>query len=292
MRSPWHRLRGSQTPGTYNLYSNWDFNALGTIFEMKTGRGIYDAFEADIARPIGMQDFHRAVHSRQGDTTRSSHLAYHFVLSTRDMARLGHLMLRDGRWGGAAGGPSVVGAHAARVIVTPPAEMNPPGIRAQALALGQGYSFLWWTPRTARHHGRVPRRLRRRGCVRSVHPGGTEAGHGRRAQGGSSRRPADDPKCDVAAVRGTGARNRERTVPNGGRGGYAFAARFAASRRTGNAVPLCRSTLYRALGLIRMGLPGAETLNVMESVPRRLFDILENRFAALEAVTIVAGRAP
>jgi CubicO group peptidase (beta-lactamase class C family) len=61
--------RGSQKPGTYNLYSNWDFNALGTIFEKKTGRGIYDAFESDIARPIGMQDFHRSVHTRQGDTT-------------------------------------------------------------------------------------------------------------------------------------------------------------------------------------------------------------------------------
>ncbi|HLM66541.1 MAG TPA: serine hydrolase, partial [Longimicrobium sp.] len=92
--------RGSQEPGTYNLYSNWDFNALGTIFEKKTGRSIYDAFETDIARRIGMQDFHRSVHSRGGDTTRSVHLAYHFVLSTRDMARLGHLMLRNGRWGG------------------------------------------------------------------------------------------------------------------------------------------------------------------------------------------------
>ena len=49
-------VRGSQKPGTYNLYSNWDFNALGTIFEKKTGRSIYDAFESDIARPIGMQD--------------------------------------------------------------------------------------------------------------------------------------------------------------------------------------------------------------------------------------------
>ena len=89
--------RGSQKPGTYNLYSNWDFNALGTIFEKKTGRSIYDAFEGDIARPIGMEDFHRSVHARQGDSTKSIHPAYHFVLSTRDMARLGQLMLRNGR---------------------------------------------------------------------------------------------------------------------------------------------------------------------------------------------------
>ena len=136
--------RGSQRPGTYNLYSNWDFNVLGTIFEVKTGRSIYDAFESDIARPIGMQDFHRSVHSRQGDTTRSIHAAYHFVLSTRDMARLGHLMLRDGRWGAQQVVPASWVRRSTRTV-TPPAEMNPPGLRAQALAFGQGYSFLWWT---------------------------------------------------------------------------------------------------------------------------------------------------
>jgi len=136
--------RGSQKPGTYNLYSNWDFNALGTIFEKKTGRSIYDAFESDIARPIGMQDFHRSVHERQGDTTKSVHLAYHFVLSTRDMARLGQLMLRNGRWGGRQVIPASWVRRSTRTV-TPPAEMNPPGIRGQALAFGQGYSFLWWT---------------------------------------------------------------------------------------------------------------------------------------------------
>jgi CubicO group peptidase (beta-lactamase class C family) len=137
-------VRGSQAPGTYNLYSNWDFNALGTIFEKKTGRSIYDAFESDIARPIGMQDFHRSAHQRQGDTTRSVHLAYHFVLSTRDMARIGQLMLREGRWGGQQVVPQSWVRRSTRTV-TPPAEMNPPGLRAQALAFGQGYSFLWWT---------------------------------------------------------------------------------------------------------------------------------------------------
>ena len=136
--------RGSLKPGTYNLYSNWDFNALGTIFEVKTGRSIYDAFESDIARPIGMQDFHRSVHSRGGDTTQSVHLAYHFVLSTRDMARLGHLMLRNGRWGGQQVIPESWVRRSTRVV-TPPAEMNPAGLRANALRDGFGYSFLWWT---------------------------------------------------------------------------------------------------------------------------------------------------
>ena len=135
--------RGSQKPGTYNLYSNWDFNALGTIFEVKTGRSIYDAFESDIARPIGMQDFHRPVHSRQGDTTKSIHPAYHFVLSTRDMARLGHLMLRNGRWGTQQVIPEPWVRRSTRVV-TPPAEMNHAQLRARAVRDGFGYSYLWW----------------------------------------------------------------------------------------------------------------------------------------------------
>ncbi|MEX2155184.1 MAG: serine hydrolase [Gemmatimonadaceae bacterium] len=86
--------RGSQRHGTYMLYSNWDFNALGGAFELMTGRDIYDALESDIVRPISMQDFDRATHRKTGDSTRSRYLAYHMNFSTRDMARVGYLMLR------------------------------------------------------------------------------------------------------------------------------------------------------------------------------------------------------
>src|SRR5688500_16031275 len=76
--------RGSQKPGTYFLYSNWDFNALGTIFEKETGLGIYDALEKDLAIPLGMRDFDKSRHRREGNATRSQHLAYHMHFSTRD----------------------------------------------------------------------------------------------------------------------------------------------------------------------------------------------------------------
>jgi CubicO group peptidase (beta-lactamase class C family) len=131
--------RGSQPPGTYYLYSNWDFNALGTIFEQETGRGIYDVLETDLARPIGMQDFRREIHRRTGDTTRSRHLAYHMVLSTRDMARLGYLMLRNGRWRQQQVVPAGWVTRSTRVV-TPAREMNPPALRTGGL----GYGYLWW----------------------------------------------------------------------------------------------------------------------------------------------------
>ena len=48
--------RGSHEPGTFWYYNNWDFNALGTIYEHATGTGVYEALDRLIAQPIGMQD--------------------------------------------------------------------------------------------------------------------------------------------------------------------------------------------------------------------------------------------
>jgi CubicO group peptidase (beta-lactamase class C family) len=50
--------RGSHPHDTFWYYNNWDFNALGTIFDQETGEpSIYEAFDRRIAEPIGMQDY-------------------------------------------------------------------------------------------------------------------------------------------------------------------------------------------------------------------------------------------
>lgn len=135
--------RGSQRPGTYYLYNNWDFNAAGAIFEKLTGRDIYDALETDLARPIGMQDFDRARQRKSGNTERSQHLAYHMWLSVRDMARIGLLMLRQGEW---AGTQLVSREWVRRItsLVTPLNEMNPPAHRALGSGMRWGYGYMWW----------------------------------------------------------------------------------------------------------------------------------------------------
>jgi CubicO group peptidase (beta-lactamase class C family) len=135
--------RGSQRPGTYQLYNNWDFNAAGAIFEQLTGRQIYDVVETDLARPIGMQDFDRARQQKSGDPARSQHLAYHMWFSARDMARIGLLMLRQGEW---AGKRLVSREWTARIssLVTPMNEMNPPRHRALGSGLRWGYGYMWW----------------------------------------------------------------------------------------------------------------------------------------------------
>jgi CubicO group peptidase (beta-lactamase class C family) len=133
--------RGSQAPGTYFLYNNWDFNALGDIYEQRTGRAIYDAFADEIATPLGLEDWHRDREHRSGDTARSIHRAYYFHLSARDMARIGELMLADGRWDGR----QLLPAGWARTItttVTPAVGMHP----ARRTRHAVGYGLLWWVP--------------------------------------------------------------------------------------------------------------------------------------------------
>jgi CubicO group peptidase (beta-lactamase class C family) len=131
--------RGSQKPGAFYLYSNWDFNALGTIFEKKTGKDIYDALEEHLARPLGMQEFDRSTHRKSGNLQLSIHPAYHMNFSTRDMARIGYLMLREGNWAGT----QIVPRDWVRESTRPHTrvhEMNPPQRRNGRF----GYGYLWW----------------------------------------------------------------------------------------------------------------------------------------------------
>jgi CubicO group peptidase (beta-lactamase class C family) len=131
--------RGSQEPGEYYLYNNWDFNALGTIFEQETGKSIYDAVGEELAIPLGFREWDRSIHRRTGDESKSIHLAYHMNFSTRDMARIGLLMLRDGQWEGAQIVPTAW-VEESTTALTPRSEMNPESRRSGAF----GYGYLWW----------------------------------------------------------------------------------------------------------------------------------------------------
>jgi CubicO group peptidase (beta-lactamase class C family) len=131
--------RGSVEPGTYQLYSNWDFNAAGGAFELMTGKNIYDAIEEHLAIPLQMQDWDRSIHRKSGNLRVSQYPAYHIHLSTRDMARVGHLMLARGNWNG----NSIIPEHwveESTSLITPLEEMNPARRRSGYL----GYGYMWW----------------------------------------------------------------------------------------------------------------------------------------------------
>ena len=131
--------RGSQEPGAYMLYSNWDFNAAGAVFEHLTRRDIYDELQAQLTIPLQFEDWDRSAQQKAGDLTISKYSAYPIWVSTRDMARMGYLMLHEGNWNGR----QVISKDWARRItsvVTPVEEMNPVDRRDGYF----GYGYMWW----------------------------------------------------------------------------------------------------------------------------------------------------
>lgn len=127
-------LRGSHAPGTWWSYNNWDFNALGTIYEKLTGEKIHASFEQRIARPIGMEHYSE----RDGASAtgaESIHAAYPFRMSARDLARFGVLFLNNGKWNGKQVVPeSWVG------------ESTKSYSDASTYG-GDGYGYMWWVDR-------------------------------------------------------------------------------------------------------------------------------------------------
>jgi CubicO group peptidase (beta-lactamase class C family) len=89
--------RHSYAPGTFYYYNNWDFNAVGTIFEQETGAKIFEEFSRRIAKPLQMEDFN-VIDCWYDTGTESRHPYYGFRMSARDLARFGLLYLRKGRW--------------------------------------------------------------------------------------------------------------------------------------------------------------------------------------------------
>ena len=124
--------RGVTKHGTRFVYNNWDFNVAGTVFTLKTGLNIYDALEQDLAKPLGMEDFDRARHKLSGNAEMSKHLAYYMHFSTRDMARIGQLMLQKGRWNGEQLVPEEWVVRSTSVVTPLNREFH------------CGYGILWW----------------------------------------------------------------------------------------------------------------------------------------------------
>ncbi len=125
--------RHSYQPDEFFVYNNWDFNALGTIFEQLTGTDIFTAFAERIAEPIGMQDYSPADGSYV-EGTDTIHRAYPFNMSTRDLARFALLFCRNGEWDG----KQVIATEWIRESTQPWSDAD----------IG-GYGYMWWTAESA-----------------------------------------------------------------------------------------------------------------------------------------------
>jgi CubicO group peptidase (beta-lactamase class C family) len=131
--------RGSHPPGTWFVDNSWDVNALQTIVAQRAGRPIGEELLEQIARPVGMEDFRGTEDTWVVRSGLSDHAGYTFAMSTRDLARLGLLYLRNGAWGR----QQILPAD----WVTQSTTMHVPaasGISQSAGEGGYGYGYLWW----------------------------------------------------------------------------------------------------------------------------------------------------
>lgn len=124
--------RGSYSPGSHWVYNNWDFNVAGSIYTQLTGEEISAAFTHHIAKPLQMQDF------REFDgytvSSDSEHHAVQFRMSSRDLARLGLLYVRDGSWRGQQIIPKEwINTSTQAISKTDMGDKYPPN-----------YGYMWW----------------------------------------------------------------------------------------------------------------------------------------------------
>lgn len=127
--------RGGYSPGVHFYYNNWDFNALGTIFERTTGIALELAFEEWLAEPLGMQTY-CTTHLTYQEADFTEHAMYRFYLSADDLALIGALVLERGRWEGEQ--------------LVPESWIDETTARVSDASVARGdlyythYGYLWW----------------------------------------------------------------------------------------------------------------------------------------------------
>ncbi len=130
------RPRGSEGPGRYFAYNNWDFNTSATILMQETGEDVFEAFDQYFGRPLNMEDWRVSDGYYHYERDKSKYPAYPFRMSARDAARFGLLFARSGMWADGR----ILSEHWVK--------------RSSALYSIDneifGYGFYWWIARESR----------------------------------------------------------------------------------------------------------------------------------------------
>lgn len=143
--------RGSVNPGEYFVYNNWDFNVAGYILEKKTGHSVYQEIEEQLAIPLGFQDWNINNQKKKHNKNKSQYPAYHIYISTRDMAKIGQLMLNEGLWEG----KQIVPKDWIKKItttITPVDIVNERRGLNSSSAFQFSYGYMWWLMKNFKNH--------------------------------------------------------------------------------------------------------------------------------------------
>jgi len=131
--------RYSCRPGERWFYNNWDFNALGSIFQALTNKTVFDAFDSELAGPLRLEHFKKAEHTQFHKEDVSRYPAYLFRLSALDLARIGLLVARGGNWCG-------------KQIVSK-GWLDASTAKISDTNRGSGYGYLWWVGEDGKQFG-------------------------------------------------------------------------------------------------------------------------------------------
>ncbi len=143
--------RGSVKPGDYFVYNNWDFNVAGYILEEKSGNNVYQEIEEQLAIPLGFQDWNIKNQKKKHKKSKSRYPAYHIYISTRDMAKIGQLMLNEGVWNG----KQIISKDWIKKItstVTPTDIVNKRYGHNELSPFQFSYGYMWWLVDNFKHH--------------------------------------------------------------------------------------------------------------------------------------------
>ncbi|MBW1295386.1 DUF2306 domain-containing protein [Aquimarina litoralis] len=135
--------RGSKKPGEYYVYNNWDFNVAGHILEKKSGNTLYQELENQLAIPLGFEDWNIENQMKTVNRKKSRYPAHHMHLSTRDMAKVGQLMLQKGKWKG----KQLISEEWIEKIttsVTPKDTVNSRYGIDPSSPMQRSYGYMWW----------------------------------------------------------------------------------------------------------------------------------------------------
>jgi CubicO group peptidase (beta-lactamase class C family) len=130
--------RASSAPGTRFRYNNWDFNALGEIYQRVSGISLFVAIDRLLAAPLGFRDWDplrdgRLRYASDPLGATSTFPNYVLRLSTRDLATFGQLYLADGEW------------HGHRIVPADWVRRSTRPVVDTELAEPFGhYGYLWW----------------------------------------------------------------------------------------------------------------------------------------------------
>jgi CubicO group peptidase (beta-lactamase class C family) len=139
-------------PGKVWAYNSAPVDLLSLVVEDVTGKIMGEFFNEQIARPIGAApvEFPKF----RGHSGGSGGVQGGARVATRDLARIGYLLLQDGRWRDASGDKHVFSPETAKRITRWAPELEAASSRAVQLGSAgkEGaqldYGFLFWTNRT------------------------------------------------------------------------------------------------------------------------------------------------